>query len=419
MPPFVSHRRPKSRSKSLCIEILEIRTMLSASPLVPPSVQLDIDPDKIESGSILVQFRDEQSFAIERVNDAFNKTALEVNAASGIHRLAKHWHKVELPLGVTMEDALDIYRADPNVLYAEPNYILQITQVPSDPRLADMWGLENTGQTAGTIDADIDAAAAWDVTTGSRSTVVAVIDTGVDYTHPDLATNIWVNADEIAGDGVDNDNNGYTDDVHGYDFINRDGDPMDDQGHGTHVAGTVGAAGDNGLGVTGVNWNVQLMALKFLGADGSGTTADAIEAIYYARDNGADVINASWGGDPYSQALYDAIAAARDADQIFVAAAGNGNAFGIGINNDESPFYPSGYDLENVLAVAASGCARSIHVPDPHAHFIQKQPHFTGSFAPEPEHVRRGRRREGGSHESLGRLRKRIWQHGADCESDR
>ena len=225
---------------------------------------------------------------------------------------------------------------------------------PVDPRFGEMWQLDNTGQTGGQLDADIDAPFAWDITQGSGSTVVAVIDTGVNFAHPDLAANMWVNADEVPGDGVDNDNNGYVDDFHGYDFINGDGNPMDDQGHGTHVAGTIGAVGNNGIGVTGINWNVQIMALKFLGPDGSGTSSDAIEAIHYAVTNGATVSNNSWGGDPPSQAMRDAIAFARSAGHIFVTAAGNGNAFAVGQDNDVTPFYPASYNLDNVIAVAAT-----------------------------------------------------------------
>ena len=158
----------------------------------------------------------------------------------------------------------------------------------------------------------------------------------------------------MPNDNIDNDNNGYVDDVHGYDFYNRDGNPMDDHNHGTHVAGTIGAAGDNGIGIAGVNWDVQIMALKFLGADGSGTTADAIEAINYAVANGAQISNNSWGGDPYSQALYDAVEDAGNAGHIFVAAAGNGNWFGMGLDNDAEPFYPASLELDNVVAVAAT-----------------------------------------------------------------
>ena len=142
----------------------------------------------------------------------------------------------------------------------EPNAVLYTSATPNDPSYTQLYGLNNTGQTGGTADADIDAPEAWDLSTGSRSIVVGVIDTGVDYNHPDLAANIWTNPDEIPGDGIDNDHDGFVDDVHGYDFVNNDGDPMDDHGHGTHVAGTIAAAGNNGKGVTGVNWASSIMA---------------------------------------------------------------------------------------------------------------------------------------------------------------
>src|SRR5262249_17056604 len=151
--------------------------------------------------------------------------------------------------------------------------------------------------TGGTPDADIDAPEAWDVTTGSSRVVVAVLDTGVDYTHPDLAANIWTNPGEIPGNGIDDDHNGYVDDVPGYDFANNDPDPMDDQGHGTHVAGTIGAVGNNGVGVVGVAWNVRIMALKFLDSAGNGTVANAIRALNYAVANGATISNNSYGGN--------------------------------------------------------------------------------------------------------------------------
>lgn len=183
--------------------------------------------------------------------------------------------------------------------------------------------------------------------------VVAVIDTGVDQSHPDLAANTWVNPGENCGgcraDHVDNDGNGYVDDWRGWDFVGGDNDPADDHGHGTHVAGTIGAVGNNGIGIVGVNWNVRLMGLKFLGRDGSGTTADAVSAILYAAPNGADVLNNSWAGGEFSQSLLEAIEFADGRDALFVAAAGND-----GMDNDAVPMYPASYEVPNVLAVAAS-----------------------------------------------------------------
>lgn len=347
-------RQQRFGQRSRKFEQLERRILLTVNSMFPSAVQFEIDPTHYEPDSLIVRYLDGYSTLSASASSSPHAFAARSEGLGQAGESSRHFYKIKLPENVTMGQALASYRDDPNVLYAEPNYYVHVAATPDDSRFDEMWGLENTGQTGGTQDADIDMSQAWDVTTGSSDVVVAVIDTGIDYNHPDLAQNIWVNDNEIPNDGIDNDNNGYVDDVVGYDFINGDPDPMDDQGHGTHVAGTIGAAGNNGVGVSGINWDVQLMGLKFLGADGSGTTADAIEAIYYALDNGADVINASWGGDPYSQALYDAIAATADADQIFVAAAGNGDIFGLGIDNDAAPFYPSGYDVENIIAVAAT-----------------------------------------------------------------
>jgi len=204
------------------------------------------------------------------------------------------------------------------------------------------------------VDADIDAPEAWDVTTGNSNVVVAVIDTGVDYAHADLAANMWKNPNEIAGNNIDDDGNGYIDDIYGIDAVNGDGDPYDDNSHGTHIAGTIGAVGNNGIGVAGVNWNVKIMACKFLDANGSGFTSDAIECIEYIlnhKTNGINVkvTNNSWGGGAYSQALYDAIQAMENEDILFIAAAGNNS-----VNADVTPHYPSSYNLNNIISVAAT-----------------------------------------------------------------
>lgn len=238
---------------------------------------------------------------------------------------------------------------NPRVENVEYDYAVQTALMPNDPRLSELWGLHNIGQTAGVTDADIDAPEAWDLQTGSASVVVAVIDTGIDYNHPDLSANMWTNPGEIPGNGIDDDGNGYVDDVYGYDFSGRDADPFDDHGHGTHVAGTIAAVGDNGVGVVGVNWRARVMAVKFLGSGGSGYTSDAISSVLYATDMGAKVLNNSWGGGGFSQALEDAIRTAHNAGVLFVAAAGNSNN-----NNDLTPHYPSSYAVPNVIAVAAT-----------------------------------------------------------------
>ena len=276
----------------------------------------------------------------------------------------KHYKLVDVYLvrtspGNRVKDAIEKLKKNPYVRYAEPNYLWRAyATFPNDPDFALQWGLHNTGQTGGTVDADIDAPEAWDVETGESNVVIAVIDTGVDYTHEDLVANIWTNEGEIAGDTIDNDGNGYVDDVHGINAINGSGDPMDDFAdvyHGTHCAGIIAAKGNNNTGVSGVCWSAKIMGLKFLDEWGSGWTSDAIECIEYMvnmkNTHGVNVkvSSNSWGGGGYSYALEDAINLAGDNDIVFVAAAGNW-----GTNNDLIPNYPSGYGCLNIISVAAS-----------------------------------------------------------------
>ena len=337
------------------METLEERSLLSVSPLGMPDDfgQLTVNREVYDLDGILVRYGSGAAWMDSAEGSSGARSLGNGLALGKMFSSLPDLRKVEVPEGSDVAATLAAYRADPDVLYAEPDYQVRLAAMPNDPRFDSLWGLNNTGQTGGVADADIDAPEAWDITTGGGSAIVAVIDTGVDYTHPDLAPNMWVNQGEIAGNGMDDDGNGYVDDVYGYDFFNNDADPMDDHSHGTHVSGTIGAAGDDGIGVAGINWNVQIMGLKFLDAQGSGSTSDAIRALDYAVANGATISNNSWGDTEYSQALYDAISAARDAGHIFVTAAGNGNWIGFGLDNDAQPFYPCNYDLDNIVTVAA------------------------------------------------------------------
>lgn len=284
-------------------------------------------------------------------DDSINsiKSLLSVSATKSLGITgAEVWQLKEIDVA----SAIEAYAKDSRFAYFEPNFKVSAAVTPNDPSFSQLWGLNNTGQTiggqVGTPDADIDAPEAWNIQTGNN-VLVGVIDSGVDYTHPDLAANIWTNPGEIAGDGLDNDANGFIDDIRGYDFINNDANPMDDNNHGTHVSGTIAGRGNNGVGITGVSWSAKIMALKFLGADGSGFISDAIRATNYATQMGAKLTNNSWGGGGFSQGMLDAITAARNAGSLFVAAAGNN-----GTDNDVTAHYPSSYNVDNVIAVAAS-----------------------------------------------------------------
>ncbi|MCA1962943.1 MAG: S8 family serine peptidase, partial [Prosthecobacter sp.] len=251
----------------------------------------------------------------------------------------------------TAEGILRAFREDfPTVgqAVAERDFLVFPTLLPNDQSFSDLWGMNNTGKTGGVPDADIDAPEAWDLATGSREVLVGVIDTGIDRLHPDLTANLWSNPREVAGNGVDDDGNGFVDDVHGWDFFANDNDPTDENNHGTHCAGTIGAVGNNLNGVVGVCWQVSLVGIRFLGPNG-GTTSDAVESVNYARSLGVNLTSNSWGGGGYSALLQGAIQAAEAAGQLFVAAAGND-----GQNTDLLPNYPSGYPLAGIVAVAAS-----------------------------------------------------------------
>lgn len=281
-----------------------------------------------------------QEFIVRFVNEA-DKTAAENTLNHygflSVDRIPQLNMMVARPVGKGRPDTEGLKKAA-GVLYVEPNYVRRAIAVPNDKNFQKQKGMKT-----------MQIEKAWDFNQGSRSVVVAVIDTGLFLNHTDLKNQLWVNPGEIPGNGIDEDGNGYVDDVHGWDFANRDNNPNDDQSHGSHCAGIIGAEANNGVGIAGVAWNVQLMALKFLNSAGSGSDADAIKSIIYAVDNGADIINASWGSPEFSQALLEAVQYANDKGVLFVAAAGNSKA-----NAETRPHYPSGYDTPNMLAVGAA-----------------------------------------------------------------
>lgn len=261
---------------------------------------------------------------------------------------------IKRPVFELQENVIKFIGQNSSVELVEPNYIYRINKSANDPLFDKLWGMKNTGAAdssgqTGVEGVDINVEKAWDIQTGSDSVVVAVIDTGVDYNNADLKENIWTNEAELNGKpGVDDDKNGFVDDIHGYNFVKKNGDPMDDHGHGTHCSGTIGARGNDGKGIVGVAWNVKIMGIKFLSAEGSGTLEDALKAIDYATLMGAKVMSNSWGGGGFSQTLKEAIERSHKAGALFVAAAGNETN-----NNDSYPTYPATYDVPNVLAVAA------------------------------------------------------------------
>ncbi|MCX7978346.1 MAG: S8 family serine peptidase [Bdellovibrionaceae bacterium] len=303
-------------------------------------------------GEYIVKLRDQVPLS------AFDRQALSYQLRSWVKDTIPSYNIaiIKRPTFELQASAIRAVAALPEVEYVEPNYIYRVKRLPNDPMLNQLWGIRNFGQkdssgVTGVAGVDVAAEAAWNISTGDPNLVVAVIDTGVDYNNPDLRPNMWVNELEARGQkGVDDDGNGYVDDVHGFAFDVGAGitDPMDDHGHGTHCAGTIGAKGDDGRGIVGVVWNTKIMAVKFLSAAGSGTLEGALKSIDYAVRNGAKVLSNSWGGGGYSQSLKEAIERSLAAGAVFVAAAGNESN-----DNDANPTYPATYDIPNVISVAA------------------------------------------------------------------
>ncbi len=289
-------------------------------------------------GEILVKFKSGQSG--EQFHRNIGATVIKEFSPIG-------WQHIRLPENLSVIEGIELYKQNPAVQEAQPNFVYTINLTPNDPRYSELYGMPK-----------ISAPTAWDTTTGSNSVIVAVIDTGVNYNHEDLSPNMWRNPNETAGNSIDDDNNGFVDDVYGYDFINNDSDPQDDNSHGSHCAGTIGGTGNNALGVAGVSWNVRLMALKTHQANGNSTAAAVISAFQYVammktRGVNIRVTSNSWSGAPeapaYDQALKDAIDSAGNAGVLNVIASGNDSR-----NVDAQPAYPGSYDSPGVLSIAAS-----------------------------------------------------------------
>jgi subtilisin family serine protease len=301
---------------------------------------------------------------MERIYEGYNKQTkryLSITQKERRRRIGNIF-RLKFARDSDVRSAVLEFGNDKNVEYAEPNYIIPTSLIPNDSNFDQQWALNNTGQTAGMVDADIDAPEAWDIETGDSQIIIAVIDTGVDWDHPDLAANIWINSDEIEGDGLDNDGNGYIDDYRGWDFVSvssssvypgedpgpRDNDPMDFHGHGTHVSGIIGAVTDNSRGMAGITWDCRIMAVRagYKNTSGYGVLrhSDIAPAIMYAVDNGANIINMSFGGS-VSSTIKNAIDYAYSGDVTSIAAAGN--------ENYSYKTYPAAYD--EVIAVSATG----------------------------------------------------------------
>lgn len=349
-------------------------------------------------GEVVVKIRSGQLNQFLSQKNLGAQVKKQMNLISGDYVVLKSDEKTSVSL-------VNSLKHNDEVEYVEPNFIYKIVKktpgvvellngelkTVTDPRYGQLWGLKNTGANepdsrgntsakVGVTGADVNAERAWEITKGSRDVVIAVIDTGIDYNHEDLKNQMWVNEGEIPGDGIDNDGNGYIDDVHGWNAALDSGNPMDGNAHGTHCAGTIGAEHNNGIGVAGVMADVRMMAVKFLTDEGGGSLADAVEAIDYATKMNVDIMSNSWGGGGFSQTLFDSISAANDKGILFVAAAGND-----GTNNDSRPQYPANYQVANVISVASHTAQdtlssfscygkRTVHIAAPGSNILSSTP---------------------------------------------
>jgi thermitase len=327
------------------------------------------------------------------------KSLFRINVRKELHLLSGDYFLIQDAELTSLKSMEEVEQAEPNFRYkslvkmpifSNPFHSEKSSSnSPADPLYAWQWGLHNTGSNepkspekliAGLPGVDLNAEHAWSLSKGSRKVIVGVVDSGVDVQHPDLKNNIWINAGEIPGNKIDDDNNGFIDDVNGWSGLTHDGNVSDGTGHGTHCSGTIGAEHDNGIGIAGIMPEVSIMALKFIDADGFGSTADAVEVIDYALRNKVDVLSNSWGGGPYSKILEDVIRKARDLGVMFVAASGNASS-----NNDVNAYFPANYNFSNVISVAnhtsedvisaySNFGAYTVHVAAPGSNILSTSP---------------------------------------------
>ncbi|MGM9992410.1 MAG: S8 family peptidase [Candidatus Bruticola sp.] len=345
----------------------KLEKALAASSTKAAQLEQDLEPHV--PGQVIVKTKGTLMQSTSNIAQKYGAVVLEKfnNKASIFKGMQGEMLHMQLPEGMTTAQALAVMQEDPEIEYAVPNSIYTLEdEVPSEagttsaklstsegkvPNDLDskLWGLKNDGQDGGTPGVDIGATQAWQKTTGlpnGQGPIIAVIDTGVDYNHPDLVNNIWTNPGEIPGNGIDDDGNGVVDDVHGYNAFSDNGDPMDVHSHGTHCAGTIAAEGNNGQGVVGVNWQATVMPVKIFDDNGRTNAAAIIRGINYASNNGARITSNSWGGGEANLAIRDAFAHSK---ALHIMAAGNSAD-----NNDQVPHYPGSYPLHNSITVAAT-----------------------------------------------------------------
>lgn len=352
-----------------------------AAGVVPSSAPLD---SPYQPGNLLVRIK--PGFSFEQTAQKLG-SGIQAKAVDS-YSLLPGLYLYKFDESRNIDEVLAYFSSKPEVEYAEPNFYYYTMNTPNDPSFSKQWSFENTGQTGGKNDADINALKMWEIEKGSKKIAIGIIDSGVDYTHPDLVNNMWNNPGEIPNNQIDDDKNGYRDDVYGANTIQNNGNPMDDNRHGTHVAGTIGAQGNNEVGVVGVAQEVQIAACKFLNSSGSGTLSNALKCLQYFADlksrseNPINLVatNNSWGGGSYSQSLFDAIKRHEELGILFIAAAGNSSK-----DNDSNDSYPANYGLPNVVSVAATDSSdkladfsnygkRTVHVGAPGVKVLSTTP---------------------------------------------